>query len=1024
MKYKNRIIVPTFISTVMLGATINASADEVEVEKTVPDAVIHSEEESSSSINGDGTESTYQSEKDLGENISSDENEEPPQLEENNSEQEADPVDAKLPETAESEDELEADSAETADPEVAEDEVEADTAETTDPEDTEDEEETDTAETAESEEAEDEEEADTAETTDPEDPEAEEEADTAETAKSEDAEDEEETDTAETAESEDAEDEEETDTAETAESEDAEDEEDAGTAETAESEDAEDEEDAGTAETAESEDAEDEEDAGTAETAESEDAEDEEDAGTAETAESEDAEDELEADLEKAKELMEVKGLSLMSMAKVEVLSSNDAAYKMARINKENQGLKSPLTSEKSVSADRYIGSTYFVSKESAHEGKQYYFLRFGLDKAMIGWIRAEDVVAKSRSEDKNIRADYLINGENDYVYSQPWGTKEQTVQSINNLRGDKFSAQKETVVDGKTYLYGTVNGKSGWILKDYLVAESTGEAQTSDARMMARINKNNDGLKSPLTSDNSVSADRYTGDTYYVSKEGSYLGENYYFLRFDIDKAMIGWVKANDVQAQDRSSDRTIKKSFVVSDESDHIYSQPWGTSNQRVSALANLKGGTFNATKETTIGGKSYIYGTIDGKSGWVLKDNLMTMESAAPETKTVSKMARINSNNQGLKSPLTSDRSVSADRYIGDTYYVSKEGSYLGENYYFLRFDIDKAMIGWIKASDVKTANRSGDAPIDQTFYINNSSDRLFSQPWGTSDQVVSSLTNYQNESFKATKKVTVGNTDYYYGTLKNHSGWIKSGSLSEYIVSTVKYGISLDEAIDTQMSLRSKPQSWVSGGGWRDATRDEVEYFINPANHTTDTWDYTYLDLNRAQNISSTELNNKLLSGKGVLHNQGTAFLQAANTHGVNEVYLVSHALHETGNGQSQLAQGIRLDEKGNISEDGKLYYNMYGIAAYDHNPVLEGARYAQRMGWDTPAKAVIGGAQFISSGYFNRGQNTLYAMRWNPVSPGTYQYATDVNWAYATARNLKNYYDQLGIRGQYYTRYTF
>ncbi len=273
--------------------------------------------------------------------------------------------------------------------------------------------------------------------------------------------------------------------------------------------------------------------------------------------------------------------------------------------------------------------------------------------------------------------------------------------------------------------------------------------------------------------------------------------------------------------------------------------------------------------------------------------------------------------------------------------------------------------------------------------------------------------------------------MGSHIYYYGKIDNVYGWIGSTKIKPYepsspspVVNTVKYGISLDKAVDIQMNLGAKPQAWVSGGGWRNATRSEVEQYLNPANHTTETWDYTYLDLNRAQNISSSELNNKLLNGKGILHNQGTAFLQAANTHGVNEVYLISHALHETGNGQSTLAQGVRLDTNGNISENGKLYYNMYGIAAYDHNPVLEGARYAQRMGWDTPAKAVIGGAQFISSGYFNRGQNTLYAMRWNPANPGTYQYATDVNWAYATARNLQNYYDQLGLQGQYYTRYTF
>src|SRR5699024_12478252 len=104
---------------------------------------------------------------------------------------------------------------------------------------------------------------------------------------------------------------------------------------------------------------------------------------------------------------------------------------------------------------------------------------------------------------------------------------------------------------------------------------------------------------------------------------------------------------------------------------------------------------------------------------------------------------------------------------------------------------------------------------------------------------------------------------------------------------------------------------------------------------------------------------------------------------------------------------------RLDSNGNISSSGKTYYNMYEIAAYDHNAVLAGARYAQQVGWDTPAKAIVGGARFISQSYFNRGQTTRYSMRWYPVHPATYQLAIVVNWAYDTALILSNYYSQLG-----------
>ena len=35
------------------------------------------------------------------------------------------------------------------------------------------------------------------------------------------------------------------------------------------------------------------------------------------------------------------------------------------------------------------------------------------------------------------------------------------------------------------------------------------------------------------------------------------------------------------------------------------------------------------------------------------------------------------------------------------------------------------------------------------------------------------------------------------------------------------------------------------------------------------------------------------------------------------------------------------------------------------------------------------------------------------MRWNPASPGTHQYATDINWANVNAQVLKQFYDKIG-----------
>src|SRR5699024_4313546 len=88
-------------------------------------------------------------------------------------------------------------------------------------------------------------------------------------------------------------------------------------------------------------------------------------------------------------------------------------------------------------------------------------------------------------------------------------------------------------------------------------------------------------------------------------------------------------------------------------------------------------------------------------------------------------------------------------------------------------------------------------------------------------------------------------------------------------------------------------------------WVDAARKDVEYYLDPMNFINDERQrFQFLDLSRPSGASATLLNN-YLSGKGILAGKGKTFLEASITHGVNDIYLLSHALLETGYGTSQL-----------------------------------------------------------------------------------------------------------------------
>lgn len=221
----------------------------------------------------------------------------------------------------------------------------------------------------------------------------------------------------------------------------------------------------------------------------------------------------------------------------------------------------------------------------------------------------------------------------------------------------------------------------------------------------------------------------------------------------------------------------------------------------------------------------------------------------------------------------------------------------------------------------------------------------------------------------------------------------------------------YDSDFYEVVDTQMS--KAPQVWYDGG-FIDASEQQVAYYVNSSNfHKEDTSFFQFLDLSEPAGVHAGEINQNVLNGKGILSGKAQAFIDGANKHNINEIYLMSHALHETGNGHSELAIGVPVDAKGNIVAASKAkftVYNMYGIGAYDDCALSCGAKHAFEQGWFTPEEAIIGGAAFIGKKYINVGQNTLYKMRWSPDAPGQHQYATDVAWAVSQTTRISNIYN--------------
>lgn len=228
-------------------------------------------------------------------------------------------------------------------------------------------------------------------------------------------------------------------------------------------------------------------------------------------------------------------------------------------------------------------------------------------------------------------------------------------------------------------------------------------------------------------------------------------------------------------------------------------------------------------------------------------------------------------------------------------------------------------------------------------------------------------------------------------------KNHSN-----NQQSYITKEIS-SYTLNNALNIQ--LKCAPQI-NNGAGWYNANSQQVKTAMNTNEiFKSSTQIYQFLRLDKYQGLSVEKLN-QILNGKGTLHNKGKAVSDACKKYDINEIYLIAHALLESGGGTSNYASG-RYG-----------VYNYFGIGAYDNNPD-NAITFARNHGWTTPEKAIIGGAKFVKEGYIDRGQNTLYRMRWNPKRPGTHQYATDIRWASHQATTIFNYYQKIGLKGKYF-----
>ena len=237
---------------------------------------------------------------------------------------------------------------------------------------------------------------------------------------------------------------------------------------------------------------------------------------------------------------------------------------------------------------------------------------------------------------------------------------------------------------------------------------------------------------------------------------------------------------------------------------------------------------------------------------------------------------------------------------------------------------------------------------------------------------------------------------------------------------------------------------------------------IASFMDPRNSLYEKTIFQFLDLELSKNIVNDAALMSIAGKTGNLRNYLTEFKDAATYNEINPLHIMSRSRQEGANKSEydettktyvaaySAVMGKYTTTYGRTSTQGYSldgYYNFFNIGSYaDSNyayTVQRGLAYAAgyigtdscitigenrlayydetkcepltyQRPWNTPAKAISGGSEFIAAGYVKKGQDNLYFQKFNVSSYSqynkyTHQYMTNLYAPVSESNTLLNAY---------------
>lgn len=214
-----------------------------------------------------------------------------------------------------------------------------------------------------------------------------------------------------------------------------------------------------------------------------------------------------------------------------------------------------------------------------------------------------------------------------------------------------------------------------------------------------------------------------------------------------------------------------------------------------------------------------------------------------------------------------------------------------------------------------------------------------------------------------------------------------------------------------------SLRAEDFNWTTGewighdSTWVGASKEAIAYYMDPRNFlTADSRILQFESLKYEEGVQSAAGLATILAGSFMESNDYyTWFLNAGKEANVSPYLLASRVIQEVGRDGSSTTSGTYPGYEGCYN-----FFNFGATANADGTGAVENAlKYAKEKGWDTPEKALIGGAKLIGANYVAKGQNTFYFQKFNVVNTESglflHQYMQNLSAASTEGASLKKTY---------------